>query len=57
MFFKSIKILIRLLVFLSDKNLLQVFQRRFNGIVNFNRSWTMYEQGFGSVDGEFWLGK
>ena len=33
-----------------------VFHKRFNGSVNFYREWDEYEQGFGSLDGEFWLG-
>ncbi|XP_071795892.1 uncharacterized protein [Asterias amurensis] len=33
-----------------------VVQRRYNGSVNFNRNWTEYKKGFGSTDGEFWLG-
>ena len=33
-----------------------IFQRRFNGEVDFNRNWTEYEQGFGDVDGEYWAG-
>ncbi|XP_071796274.1 uncharacterized protein [Asterias amurensis] len=33
-----------------------VVQRRYNGSVSFNRSWAEYKKGFGSMDGEFWLG-
>lgn len=33
-----------------------VVQRRFNGSVDFNRNWIEYQNGFGSVEGEFFLG-
>ncbi|XP_053551072.1 microfibril-associated glycoprotein 4 [Bombina bombina] len=33
-----------------------VFQKRFNGSVNFYRGWEEYKSGFGLADGEYWLG-
>ena len=35
----------------------QIFQRRQDGSENFYRDWHNYTNGFGNVDGEFWLGK
>ncbi|XP_078656666.1 uncharacterized protein LOC144902898 isoform X2 [Branchiostoma floridae x Branchiostoma belcheri] len=33
-----------------------VMQRRQDGSVPFDKTWTEYEQGFGSASGEYWLG-
>ena len=33
-----------------------ILQQRFNGSVNFFRSWSEYKTGFGNFQTEFWLG-
>ncbi|XP_053256929.1 angiopoietin-related protein 7 [Podarcis raffonei] len=33
-----------------------VIQRRKVGLISFSRDWKQYKQGFGSIQGDFWLG-
>ena len=33
-----------------------IFQKRIDGTLSFDRSWSEYKQGFGNVESEFWLG-
>ena len=35
---------------------MKVFQRRIDSSLDFYRDWNEYETGFGSADGNFWLG-
>ena len=37
--------------------LLQIIQRRQNGLVDFQRGWDDYLAGFGDFCGDFWLGE
>ena len=38
-------------------NTFQVIQKRFDGSINFFRTWAEYRKGFGDLNGEHWLGK
>ena len=38
------------------KYYLQVIQKRFEGLESFNKTFESYKNGFGSLDGEHWLG-
>ncbi|XP_052786632.1 ficolin-2-like [Mya arenaria] len=40
----------------TDQGGWTVFQRRMNGKEDFYRNFSSYENGFGSLQGEFWLG-
>ncbi|KAK3084997.1 hypothetical protein FSP39_022623 [Pinctada imbricata] len=34
-----------------------VIQRRINGVLNFDKTWQEYKDGFGDLRGEHWIGK
>ncbi|CAC5388334.1 Fibrinogen-like protein A,Ryncolin-4,Ficolin-3,Ficolin-1-B,Ficolin-2,Ryncolin-1,Tenascin-R,Tenascin-X,Tenascin-N,Ryncolin-3,Tenascin,Techylectin-like protein,Fibrinogen C domain-containing protein 1,Ryncolin-2,Angiopoietin-related protein 6,Techylectin-5B,Angiopoietin-related protein 2,Angiopoietin-2,Microfibril-associated glycoprotein 4,Fibrinogen alpha chain,Ficolin-1-A,Ficolin-1,Fibrinogen C domain-containing protein 1-B,Angiopoietin-4 [Mytilus coruscus] len=42
--------------FETDNGGWTVFQRRLNGETDFYRGWETYENGFGNLEAEFWLG-
>ncbi|XP_066910328.1 ficolin-2-like [Clytia hemisphaerica] len=33
-----------------------MIQRRLNGDIDFNRGWQSYKEGFGDVNGDYWIG-
>ena len=45
-----------ILSYWSTYLILQVFQQRKDGSVNFYRNWETYKAGFGTREGEHWLG-
>lgn len=42
--------------FFFDVKIKKLMQRRIDGSVNFTRDWADYENGFGCLGSEFWLG-
>lgn len=44
-------------VLTGTNGIIQVMQNRYDGSVNFTKSFNEYENGFGDLQREFWLGK
>ncbi|CAG2194303.1 Angiopoietin-related protein 1,Ficolin-1-A,Angiopoietin-1,Fibrinogen C domain-containing protein 1,Ryncolin-1,Angiopoietin-related protein 7,Angiopoietin-related protein 6,Ficolin-3,Fibrinogen C domain-containing protein 1-B,Fibroleukin,Fibrinogen-like protein 1,Ficolin-1,Ficolin-1-B,Angiopoietin-4,Tenascin-R,Ryncolin-2,Techylectin-5B,Fibrinogen C domain-containing protein 1-A,Fibrinogen-like protein A,Ryncolin-3,Angiopoietin-2,Tenascin-X,Ficolin-2,Fibrinogenalpha chain,Tenascin,Angiopoietin-related protei len=40
----------------DNSHMFKVIQKRFNGVTEFYRDWQDYENGFGNLNEEFWLG-
>ncbi|XP_029650164.1 protein scabrous-like [Octopus sinensis] len=47
---------VQVLCEVDEDGIWTVFQKRYNGSVDFNRSWEEYKHGFGTIDTEYWLG-
>ena len=67
MLLKALCLLLSIIAFATDVGEVPIFvssaydwivlMNRFDGSLNFNRSWSEYKNGFGDIGrGEFWLG-
>ena len=54
--FNSAKMLVRCDMETDGGGWIVIQRRTTNGRVNFYRNWEDYENGFGNLDGEFWIG-